>query len=102
HVFYPRLSQAFTTDRETYRARFRRLVMRLALVGVVLGAVLSLIGPLVIHLLFPRAFAGAAVVVRWLGLAMLLRALSTAYGTGLHAGNGEHARARNNLVALLA
>jgi len=99
---YPRLSHSFANDPARYREDFRRLCLRLGQVGVLLGGGLALLGPAVVGTLFPAAYAGASMVARSLGAALFLRCLSTAYGTGLHAGNGERARARNNLLALVA
>lgn len=97
---YPALSRAFSADRACYRAGFAALVTRLSLLGIGAGSLLALAGPWVIRLLFPATFADAALVARGLGGALFLRCLTYAYGTGLHAGDGERTRARNNVAAL--
>lgn len=97
---YPRLSHAFVTDRAAFRQAFAATVRRLGVVGLVGGIALAVGGPIIVHALYRADFAAGARVILWLALAFLLRCLNYAYGTGLHAGNGERARAWNNAISL--
>lgn len=99
---YPRLSHAFATDRAAFRRAFAATVRRLAVLGVCGGAALAVGGPTVVRLLYRADFAAGARVVLWLAAAFALRCVNYAYGTGLHAGDGERARAWNNAISLAA
>ncbi len=80
-ALFPALS-ALAADGQRLRGTFRRALLGLGAYGVLAGAALALLAPLLIGVVFGAGFAPAVPALQWLGLALvfsLLRGARTLY-----------------------
>jgi O-antigen/teichoic acid export membrane protein len=92
-ALFPFFSSIGDEDSERMKSSLSRALRYQAVLSVGLGVCVSILGPWMIRIVFPRSFSPAMVVLEVLGLGVTARAVRTLLSTAVGARGGEKALA---------
>lgn len=92
-ALFPFFSAIGDEDGERMASSLSRALRYQAVLSVGLGVCVSILGPWMIRIVFPRSFSQAMVVLEVLGLSVAVRAVRTLLSTAVGARGGERALA---------
>lgn len=100
-ALFPFFSSIGDEDAERMKSSLSRALRYQAVLSVGLGVCVSILGPWMIRIVFPRSFSPAMVVLEVLGLGVTARAVRTLLSTAVGARGGEKALASITAVQCL-
>lgn len=95
----PGLARAYTHDRPAFHRQVRRQLAAQALLGAFSAALVALLAPWLLELIFGPAYRPSAEALRWLSPILFLKALNFAGGAALTAAGQQAARTRVQALA---
>jgi len=99
-ILYARCAEYFRVDATTARARYYAENTRLLLVGVMLPALLAGCAPVFVAVLYDARYAGAGIILVWMGLGTIVGAFQNASENLLVASGRTHFILVGNVIRL--